>query len=296
MIPEYPRFKPIESKDFDKLQAQLSTEKRNICELAAANLLIWKDFDRPETTLINNNLCIRINPLNDEPFFLEPLSHNKLDETIKTCLGSAKNISRVSEDFIRLIPGNNYNITCLRSQFDYVYKIKELAELKGKKFDAKRNHIKRFIKQFPGYEFSPLSFKHKNDIFALFDKWFNIRKESRYFPRLAYNAQKGALEYTCRHFNDLGLIGGEILACNKLIGFVIGSKLNTSTISAHFQYCDPEIQGAPQTILWEACNKLFNGYEFINLEQDLGIPGLRQAKLSYHPYKIEKKFEISLKP
>ncbi len=174
--------------------------------------------------------------------------------------------------------------------------MKDLTELKGKKYDGKRNHIKRFKKAVPNYTFNDLSPKCKGSALVLFDKWFDVRKDSRYFPKLAYNAQKEALSNACKYFKELNLSGGAIYSKDSMLGFIVGSRLNKNTFSAHFQYCDPNIQGLNQTVLWEACNKLFNEYEFINLEQDLGIPGLRQSKSSYHPHKMEKKFEIRLKP
>ncbi len=77
MIPEFPKFKPIDIKDYDEIKNYLEKSERFICELAIANMYLWKDFDRAELTLINGNLCIRINPLNDSPYFLEPLTYNK---------------------------------------------------------------------------------------------------------------------------------------------------------------------------------------------------------------------------
>jgi hypothetical protein len=76
-------------------------------------------------------------------------------------------------------------------------------------------------------------------------------------------------------------------------GFILGSRLNPETASVHFQYGDPSLRGISQTLLWEACNKTFSSFKYINLEQDLGIPGLRKAKLSYYPLRLEKKFEIT---
>lgn len=295
MIPQFPQFRPIDIKDYNLILSYLNASDRKICELAIANIYIWKDFDRAETTLINNNVCIRINPLDSPPYFLEPLSLNNIEGTIRECLAHAKKISRVSEEFINKIDNKNYQIACQRSQFDYVYKVKDLADLKGKDFDGKRNHIRRFTKQFPNYKFTDLKLSCGDKIFGLFDKWFEIRKDSRYFPRLAYTAQKNALGNACKYFKELNLLGAAIMDGERLLGFMIGSRLNNSTISAHFQYCDPEIQGLTQTIMWESCNKLFNGFEYINMEQDLGIPGLRTAKLSYHPFRIEKKYEIKLK-
>lgn len=293
MIPEYPKFKPLTIDGLPQFAGFLKTHPASICELSPANLIIWKDFDRPEATLINGNLCIRINPLSEPPFFLEPLGGNKLPETIGICLENAKKLSRVSDPFIKSVDHAKYHIACLRGHFDYIYATHELAELKGKKFDGKRNHIKRFMRTFPQYQFVKLTKEHKHPALGLFEKWFTTKQGERYYSRMAYDAQKNALISAFHHFETLNLSGGALITDDRLMGFILGSALNKETVSVHFQYCDPEVKGAAQTILQEACSKTFAHYKFIDLEQDLGIPGLRKAKLSYHPLRLEKKFEIS---
>lgn len=295
MIPKFPEFKPLELSDRSTVKEQLKRINPNICELALANLYIWMDFDRAQLTTINENLCILINPFNESPYFLEPIGRNKPVETINICLEYAKCLSRVSEDFISLIPHDAYKMACQRSQFDYVFQVSEFASFSGKKYDGKRNHIKKFIKHFPNYKYQELTPNMRDKALDLFEKWFKVREESRYFPRLAHTAQRNALEKAFLYYKESELIGGAILSENDLLGFIIGSRLNLDTISAHFQYVDPSFQGVSQIVFNEACKNTFNSYKHINLEQDLGIPGLRKAKMSYHPYKIEKKYKIELK-
>lgn len=294
MIPKYPHFKTIDFEDIKILNEYLYSNKKHICELNTANLFIWKDFDRAEMTLINDNLCVRVNSLSDPPYFLEPIGHHKPEETLGVCFESVRSISRVSEEFLNSIDQEKYKIEPLRGQFDYIYRARDLAEMKGKAYDGKRNHIKKFIRHFPDYKFVPFKEEFNKHALALFEKWFEVRKDSRFFPKLAHTAQKNALTIALNNFSKLNLAGGATFGGNKLRCFIIGSRLTNNCISAHFQYCDPEADGASQFTLKEACSLIFSGFEFINLEQDLGIPGLRKAKLSYHPLKIEKKFDIKL--
>ena len=294
IVPEYPEFKPIEVSDQETIADQLALSERKICELSLANFIIWADFDNSYLTMINNNLCVLINPLNEPAYFLEPLGKNKIVETTETCLKHIGKISRASSDFILHLPHRRFNCACIRSQFDYIYSIKDLAELKGKKYDGKRNHIKRFIKHFPDFKFESLSSDHKEAAFGLFEKWFEARKDSRFFPKLAYLSQKSALQAAFSYFNELKLKGGAVFNGNRLLGFFIGSRLNSDTIDLHFLYSDPAVQGAYQFLLREACGRTFSSFKYINLEQDLGIPGLRQSKLSNHPVHLEKKYEVRL--
>lgn len=292
MFIEYPKFKSLELEDYSLISKHLARCSRKICELNLANLVIWKDFDRPEYTFINDNLCILISPPTEPPYFLEPLSHNKLIETVKVCLQHAGRISRASESLIVGLPRGVFHYSCLRNQFDYVYQVSELAELKGKKFDGKRNQIKKFQHRFPKYEFVQLESGSKDRALELFERWFESKKDTAYFTKLSYMAQRKALVSAFLNFEKLEILGGALIAENALRGFIMGSVLTAKTVAAHFSYTDPEYPGVSQTLLWEACNHTFSAYTNINLEQDLGIPGLRQAKLSYHPLRLEKKFEI----
>lgn len=295
MQPEYPKFKSLELTDLNQISAYLKQSNQTICEFSLANLIIWKDFDHPKITLINQNLCIHITPPNEPAFFLEPIGKNKITETTDICLASAGKISRATESFVSLIPKEKYQISCLRNQFDYTYETKTLAELKGRKFDGKRNHLKNFKRRHPEYQYIPLTLDLKDRCLELFEEWFALRQESRHFPKLAYISQKTALANTFKYYNQLKMMGGVLLVEGKVKGFMIGSELNNETISAHFQYAHPALRGIFQTLLWEACNKTFSKYKYVNLEQDLGIPGLRKAKLSYYPLKLEKKFELTPK-
>jgi hypothetical protein len=292
MLPEYPKFKSLELDDLILVSQRLDKNPRKICELALANLLIWRDFDHPKVTLINDNLCLLVSPPNESPYFLESLGHKKILETVEICLKDIGKISRATEDFVSNLSSQKYRITCLRNHFDYVYSTKILAELKGKKFDGKRNHIKKFQKRFPEYKFIPLDPGMRREALDLFEAWFAIRKESRFFPKLAYTSQKAAVEKAFTFFTRLNLIGGALFVENSMKGFILGSPQNAETLSVHFSYGHPGLQGTFQILLWEACNKLFSNFKYINLEQDLGIPGLRKAKLSYYPLRLEKKYEI----
>ncbi|MFA6549257.1 MAG: phosphatidylglycerol lysyltransferase domain-containing protein [Candidatus Margulisiibacteriota bacterium] len=284
---------PFRLEDCDTVRAYLNAYQPEICELAMANLIIWQDFDRPQISLLNDNLCILIYSQTEPPFFLEPIGKNKIMETMDLCLEKHPSFSRASKKLIQQLNPKDFHIKCLRAHCDYVYDRKKLAELKGKEFDGKRNHIKKFTRRHPHYQFVPLRPEDKKAALELFEKWFSVRQESRFFPRLAHIAQKKAVEQAFLHFEALHLIGGALKDGDALIGFTIGSQLNTHTASVHFAYADPSSAGSAQSLLSEACNKLFNAFPFVNLEQDLGIPGLRKAKLSYHPLRIEKKYEIT---
>jgi hypothetical protein len=291
MIPSFPQFKPLELEDRLIIERKLRSTSRQICELSLGNIFIWKYFDHTRLTCLHDNICMLITPANEEPYFLEPIGKNQPVETITELLQKAR-ISRVSKGYLSSLPAGSFTAQPLRNQFDYIYNRSDLAELKGKKYDGKRNHLKRFKKSFPDYLYQPLDLEMQKQALALFEKWFAVRSESKFFPRLAYTSQREALVQAFANFKELRLLGGALISDHRLLGFTIGSKINPEMISVHFLYVDPSAPGCSQTLLWEACNKTYSVFKLVNLEQDLGIPGIRTAKLSYHPLRLEEKFEI----
>jgi hypothetical protein len=298
MRPEYPLFKTLGPDDQKLLAEYLALSPRTTCDLALANLFIWRECEVPSITFINGNLCILIESHNEPHYFLEPLGACKLLETLEICLQHAKRVSRAQESLATHLPSARFHVVPLRDHFDYIYEVKSLAELKGKKYDGKRNLIKKFVRLHPGYEFVPLQKAHREQALNLFDRWSIEREngngEGGTEPPANLACQRHALEQAFMDFDQLNLRGGAIIVSGQIEGFVVASASNPGRVTAHLQYANYRMPGIYQVLLWETCRHIFTTSTYINLEEDLGIPGLRKTKLSYQPYHLEKKFLITL--
>jgi len=293
MKPQFPDFKMLDLRDETLIKEFAARASARVCEFSFANLMAWRDFDRPSYTFIDDCLCVRIDPMDEPPFFLEPLGSNVTMNVVNRCIQNIGKISRVSLEFVDRYCDENFNIRPLRDHFDYVYRVDELKELKGRKFDGKRNRIKNFMREHPKYKYVELEKQHANDALKLLDDWFRIRRPDDYDqPDLDYTCQVDAIERIFEYYDELKLSGGALLAEDKFSGFVVGSALSKQTACVHFCYSDPRMKGSFQTLLWEACRGTFSSYEHVNLEQDLGIVGLRRNKNSYYPSGMEEKFEV----
>lgn len=169
MIPDYPELKPIGLEDRKEVQRYLELFPPDICELTFANIYIWREWEKPRLTKVNGNLCVFCSPPDEPAYFLEPVGENKLDETVNLGLTLAPRWSRLSEKFLGKLHGQ-YVIKEDRDNFDYVYLTQELAELSGKKFDGKRNWIRRFEKQFK-YELSAINQNYLQSCLELVREW-----------------------------------------------------------------------------------------------------------------------------
>lgn len=171
---------------------------------------------------------------------------------------------------------------------DYIYLRSELASLSGKAFHKKKNHFSKFVRTYPDYKYYEIGACNIYDAQKVADAWYYKHLQDEDASQLAeYKAIKEALE----NFEELGLIGGIIYVNDSPCAMTIASKINENTVDVHFEKAVGEyaLNGG-----YAAINKLFSekldGVTWLNREEDIGIEGLRKAKLSYRPKIMLKKY------
>lgn len=277
--PKYPKFKLVDIKDrelFGKFSKKFPPEGG---ELTFANTFLWRRFDHAEFSLIHGNLCLLLKPINEPAFFLPPWGEMEIEKTLEICLRDAPRLSRVPEWFVKKYCGH-LRAEPDRDNFDYVYLSRDLSELKGKRYDGKRNRIRKFTRHYP-YKYARLTPAGLKGCGSLFEEW--IRGKS---------AQRTIWEELVRNYDGLGLTGGTIVSRDKIVAVTIGEKLNEETAIIYFEIAHPGLGGLAQLMNQEFVQNEWAGLTYINREQDMGLPGLRTAKLSYHPHHFVKKFNV----
>jgi len=177
-----------------------------------------------------------------------------------------------------------------RDNSDYVYLVEDLANLVGRRFSKKRNHIKRCLKNYScSYEI--ISSTNIIQCKEMAHRWC-VERQCHQEPGLCgeYQALNDCLEY----FHELDLLGGAVLVDGRVEAIAIGEKLAPDTAVWHFEKANPKIHGLGQLINKWFAQYTLSGFKYVNREQDLGVPGLRQAKLSYHPDHLVEKQNILL--
>lgn len=171
---------------------------------------------------------------------------------------------------------------------DYIYLRSELASLSGKAFHKKKNHFSKFVRTYPDYKYYEIGACNIYDAQKVADAWYYEHLQDEDASQLAeYKAIKEALE----NFEELGLIGGIIYVNDSPCAMTIASKINENTVDVHFEKAVGEyaLNGG-----YAAINKFFSekldGVTWLNREEDIGIEGLRKAKLSYRPKIMLKKY------
>lgn len=182
-------------------------------------------------------------------------------------------------------PGK-FDFTADRDGFDYVYEVERLASLQGKKLQAKRNHINRFVEQYPEWQAVELTPENLPSCMEVERQWQAKREQA---PLQEDTAVWSAI----RNFEALGLEGLMILTPDGPVAFTMGKRMSEDTYDVHFEKADGEIQGAYAIVNREFARLVKARYpqvRYLNREDDMGLPGLRKAKESYHPDLMVEKY------
>ncbi len=175
-----------------------------------------------------------------------------------------------------------------RKNWDYVYEVRDLAQLEGRHYDGKRNFVHHALTSYR-CDYLRIAPDNVADCLALETSWCNLR-HCELDPGL--EAEERAIASCFGNWSDLSLFGGAILVDGKIQAFAIGERLNQDTAVVHFEKANPELRGMYQLINhWFASHEL-SDFAFVNREQDLGIEGLRKAKESYRPHHMVRKFTV----
>ena len=178
-----------------------------------------------------------------------------------------------------------------RDSFDYVYDINDLADLAGRKLQRKRNHVNRFFKEHPDARFVPLTAENLPAAREMVRLWFLSRIENA--PQGTYLLEQVAMGRAFDHYEELALEGGLLMEGEEVLAVTMGSRLSANTFDIHFEKARDDIDGAYAAVNREFARYLRQRYpelEFLNREDDLGLEGLRKAKLSYCPHHMVEKY------
>jgi len=166
-----------------------------------------------------------------------------------------------------------------RNHFEYVYRARDLADLSGGSYLNIRRQLNRFRKNC-AYAVEPITAENTDEVKCFLVKWCEW-KGCEDDPVLAH--EKEAIFYAVDHFVELG-ISGLIIRVDRNIGAMsLFEPLNTDTALVHFEKGLPDCEGIYKAINAETADLISKDYTYINRESDLGVPGLREAKMRYHP-------------
>ena len=286
---------PFERLSFEhkpEIDAMLAHASHRGCTFTFANLYIW---GRQYVARIGEDLLL-YSHFGGRTMYPYPVCPGDPRPAIELLMADARERGiplRLSglntqdvEDLQKWYP-DRFAFHCGREGHDYVYAIDDLADLKGKKYQPKRNHINRFLAQYPDVTILPLSDETLPDAQALADRWHRRRT-----PEEDTGMEMVALNRTFDHWKELDMEGLVLYVGGQVVAMTMATRLNEETMDVHFEKADLDYPGAYAVINRAFARHIREKYpevKFLNREDDMGIEGLRKAKLSYYPHHMVEK-------
>lgn len=288
----YPLFEPLKKEHKPLFDGVFKSNPPEISEFTFTNLYSWGHAYNFEVSMLRDLIILRATVGNMRKFF-NPIGGNGVKEAIIKVLEESKGIFiRIPESTKVLFDNEDRFIVELdRPNSDYLFRIDDLVSLAGRKYDGKRNLIKKFIGEHE-YRFVEFNASDVSKCLDFEDKWCSI-KDCDSVEGL--NNERKAIENMVANFSEFNLIAGAIEINSAVLALAIAERLNLNTLVMHVLKADPGIPGLYQVMMNEFLKKNSDGFEYVNLEQDIGIEGLRKSKESYHPVRMIDKYTISLK-
>lgn len=302
------RFKEISLKSKNRIMPYLNKYGENSCQACFAQMYLLKDKYRDMYDIRDNCLYIFRAGLStpETKVYLFPLCEEKyLDQAIKNVIDAADaelakpqffTITEKQADYLEAHFPGVFTIEEDRNCAEYIYSSEKLSTLSGKKLAAKRNHINGFNRDFGEVaRLESFGLFGTGDTPKLIEQvshfqtaWLSSRDKAEMFYQL--QAEDRHIREALRRYEELDLHGVALFVNDVLVGYSFGVPISDTCIDVIAEKGDISIPGIYQVINNEFAKSVREHFQYVNREEDLGIPGLRKAKESYYPDNLLKKY------
>jgi len=289
---------------FDSYVTQMQT---HLSSYAFTPIYIWKDHFQFYWTQQYHYISVFAKQGNDYfmPILPIPCDTNKpaymetVHETYQFMLESNRNsqIARIENVPEELLPAfKDEGFAAIKKETEYVYRSKELSELRGDRYKRQRNVYNAFIARFPAVKSEPYHISDRKSCYDLYEYWRKSRM-GKYDDPIYLAMLEDSL--TAHHIGitnaeALGLIGRVIRINGRLCAYTFGYPLNSEMFCILFEIADLNMRGLAQFIFRDFCRELTQSYQWINTMDDSGLENLKRVKLAYHPKRLLPTYNIFL--
>ena len=266
------------------------------CEYSFVNLSIW---GRQRVAFVDGFLVLQ-SQFDRRSVYPFPVGKGDVLPVLEAIIQHAKKrgipccftgLNRAECDLLEQHYPGKFRIQPDRNSFDYIYSIDDLADLKGRKFQKKRNHLNRFRDNHPNWRTEPISSENLPAVREMAESWYAHRREID--PHGSYALERIALDRALGNLDSLGLEGLVLLDGDQVLAFTLASRLSEDTYDVHFEKAREDVDGAYTAINQQMAFHLREKHpelRYLDREEDMGLEGLRKAKLSYNPVQLVEKY------
>ncbi len=302
---EFRKLEPFTIELAEKYKECFNQSKTSIADACPNSRFAWNLGYHYRYFIVDNCICL----ISDGGIFTKPHFSLPIGElTVEKLNKILKIISEIFEhekwqmlglfideeyvDLFNQVEGYKLTWSYDEDFSDYLYETKKLYKLKGKDYRVKRNHVNKFIRGFPDFNYRSLEKGDREKAVSLVRTWCQDKEVDCSNP---IESDCGPIDTLFSYWDELDIHGGVIYLEDDLIAFSMGSIIHDGEMAVmHFEKAHPDYEG-----LYSVINQLTTIYEledtkYINREEDMGDMGLRLAKESYFPVKKIKKYRLKL--
>lgn len=294
MMLKQENFRPVTLADRAFFEAHYAKYPQSHSDNTFTNMVCWNHFAQYRYAYVNGNVILAstiegitrfrppIGPR--DPALMKDLlrfAQEYGDDTPMVLLDPATaQWIRDLDPTVKIVPD--------RDHFEYVYRALDLAELPGKNYVKIRSQIHKFRRNCR-HTVEPVTAANREEVLEFLVKWCEWKGCEN---DLVLAHEKEAVFFAIEHFTELPMRGLLIRVEEKIAALSLFERLNADTALVHFEKGLPDCEGIYKAINTETATHLAGEVEYINRESDLGVAGLREAKLRYHPHHMVEVFSI----
>jgi len=287
-------FKPVTLEDRDFFVRHYQKYPQTHSDNTFTNMVCWNHYAHYQYAFVNDNVILA-STIDGITRFRPPIGPRDPD-LLKSLIHLAFEISD-NEPVVLIDPDTatwikkicpDLTLVPDRDVFEYIYRTADLADLPGKPYLTIRHQVNKFRRNCL-YAVEPVTPENREEVKRFLIEWCEW-KGCEQDAVLAH--EKEATFFGIDNFEKLGLSGLIIRVHSKVGAMSLFEPLNADTALVHFEKGMPECDGIYKEINTETAAILKKDFAFINRESDLGVPGLREAKLRYHPDHMVEVYSI----
>lgn len=171
---------------------------------------------------------------------------------------------------------------------EYVYLKEKLIDLSGRALHKKKNHLNFFLRNFE-YEVRPVTRDLKDEIMDLSDRIKDIKEKD---PDEVDDLEEehNALLNMIEMADSPEVRSAAVFINGQLEAFALGEVLSEDLAAEHFEKANSSYRGLYQLVCREFCKALPESTVYVNREEDMGLPNLKQAKEALKPDHMEERY------
>jgi len=295
-------FKALELGDRDLFKKYIGDYNFNTYEYSFLNLYLWRKYCNVEYALLDDVLIVKKTEEGKGTVFMQPIGYSKtnLKDIISELIEYKKKnsnmkflFSDIEESFLeelKSLYGENLEYYQDVKNFDYIYETEKLIKLNGDKLRKRKSQYNHFVSSYEHRIENISNDKVINDCLKFAEEWFSNQPKN-----FQLECELQGIKDIIHNLDKLNGLGMAVYVNDVIAGFTIGEIVNKDMAIIHIEKGDTIYNGIYAFINRTFAELYLKDVKYINREEDIGIPGLRRAKLAYDPIKLEKKYLVNIR-